>query len=99
MSSVLTPTASWAQRREVIFLTVKVPEIANPEIKVRSKVFCDRQTRVKPCLSITDMPMPLPPCVCQMEAGSLYLSCQGGSGRSYHLGINFLEDVNPQLSR
>ena len=67
MASVLTPTASWAQRKEVIFLTVKVPEIASPEIKV--------------------------------EVASLSLTCQGGSGKSYQLAVNFLKHIDPQLSR
>ena len=35
----LTPSVTWAQRNNLIFLSINVPDVALPEIKVRCTFF------------------------------------------------------------
>ena len=34
MAAALTPSVTWAQRTDLIFLSINVPDVATPEIKV-----------------------------------------------------------------
>ena len=37
--AVLTPSVSWAQRPKIIFLTINVSDVENPEIKVVTDLY------------------------------------------------------------
>ena len=34
MAAALTPSVTWAQRNNLVFLSINVPDVASPEIKV-----------------------------------------------------------------
>ena len=37
-SDPLTPSVSWAQRPKIVFVTINVSDVNNPDIKVRNKI-------------------------------------------------------------
>ena len=42
---LLTPVVAWAQRKDVILLTVKIPGLTDPDIKVMSSRDTERRPR------------------------------------------------------
>ena len=74
----LTPSVTWAQRNHLIFLSINVPDVAQPEIKVGFLQLFP----VKTFLFL------------QVEKDSLYFKGIGGAEKkTFELTMKFLKEV------
>ena len=79
--TALTPSVSWAQRPKIIFLTINVSDVENPEIKVITST----SVNCSGCINVF---------VSQVEKDSLVFKGTGGAKKSaFELNMKFLKEV------
>ena len=84
----LTPSVTWAQRNNLIFLSINVPDVALPEIKV-SLLF---ELFTVPEVLIISLSLSL-----QVEKDSLYFKGVGGADKkTYELTMKFFKEVGAE---
>ena len=84
----LTPSVTWAQRNNLIFLSINVPDVALPEIKV-SLLF---GLFTVPEVLIISLSLSL-----QVEKDSLYFKGVGGADKkTYELTMKFFKEVGTE---
>ena len=84
----LTPSVTWAQRNNLIFLSINVPDVALPEIKVdllSKKILVVFSANYTLFMSL------------QVEKDSLYFKGVGGAEKkTYELTMKFLKEVREE---
>ena len=83
--ATLIPAVAWAQRQKIVFVTINVSDVTNPEIKVKL-------VQVTPFLQINVR--------VQVEKDSLYFKGTGGADHKvYEITMKLLKEIDPEQTK